>query len=110
MAVGHIRSALVLGLLGVVGNATPGHALAICVQSKELAVQQSECIRRGSVVIDKYFEQSQHDTAAVFGFQGNATAAAILCDQAAKNVVFFAVSSTDEDVCRRDIQKLMNEF
>ncbi len=106
----HIGSGLVLALLGIAGNSTQGHALVICVDSKELAIQQNECVGRGSVVMHKYFEQSQHDTGAVFGFQGKESAAAILCDRAAKGVVFFATSSTDEKGCRQDIQRLMNDF
>jgi hypothetical protein len=101
---------LALALPALSGLALQAQALGICVDSKEFAIQQSECIARGVAVMNKYFEQSQHDSEAVFGFQGRDTAAAILCDRAAKGVVFFSVASTDENVCRANIQKLMNEF
>ena len=101
---------IVLGLLGLAGYSTQGHALAICVDSKELAVQKYECIKRGVAVMNKYFGQTQHDAGAVFGFQGKDNAAAILCDRAAKGLVFFSVASTDESVCRPNILRLMNEF
>ncbi|HEX5210246.1 MAG TPA: hypothetical protein VFW22_00740 [Pseudolabrys sp.] len=110
MTVRHIGSGLVLALLGLAGLPTQGHALAICVDSKELAIQQSECIRRGAAVMSKYFGQSKHDAGAIFGFQGKDNAAAILCDRAAKGVVFFTVASTDESFCRPNIMRLMNEF
>ena len=101
---------LVLAFLSLAGTATKGHALAICVDSKVLAIQQSECVSRASAVMNKYFEQTQHDTGAVFGFQGKDSAAAILCDQAAKGVVFFSAASTDESVCRQNILRLKNDF
>ena len=105
-----IGSGLVLGLLGLAGIPTQGHALAICVDSKALAIQQSECIARGLTAMNKHFAQSQHDAGAVFGFQGKDNAAAILCDRADKGFVFFTVASTDESVCRPNILRLMNEF
>ncbi len=58
----------------------------------------------------KYFKVSRHDAGAVFGFQGNDSAAAILCDQAAKGVVFFSASSTDSTICQENIRRLVEEF
>lgn len=110
MAARRIGLGLTLGLFGLAGLPTPGHALAICVDSKELAIQKDECMSRGLTVMNKYFGQSQHDAGAVLGFQGKDNAAAILCDRAAKGFVFFSVASTDENICRPNIQRLMNEF
>ena len=110
MTAGRFRAGLSLALLGLAGIPTPGHALAICVDSKELVIQQNKCIERGLAVMNKYFGQSQHDAEAVFGFQGKDNAAAILCDRVAKGVVFFTVASTEESVCRPNILRLMNEF
>ncbi len=101
---------LVLVFFGLAGISTQAHALAICVDSRELAIQQSECIQRGSAVMKKYFEQVQNDAGAVFGFQGKDSAGAILCDRAAKGVVFFTVASTDNAVCRQNILRLKNDF
>ena len=110
MAARCIGLASAAAFLGLMGFSTPGHALAICVDSKELAIQKDECVRRGLAVMNKYFGQTQHDAGAVFGFQGRDNAAAILCDRAAKGFVFFSVASTDENVCRPNIQRLMNDF
>jgi len=99
--------ALVLGFAAV---PTQGHALAICVDSKEIAIQRNECIARSVTVMSKYFGQTKHDAGAAFGFQGKDNAAAILCDRAAKGVVFFSVASTEESVCRSNIQRLMRDF
>lgn len=110
MAARYIGSGLLLALFALAATPTPGRALAICVDSREIAIQQGECVSRGAAVMAKYFAQSRHDGGAVFGFQGKDTAAAILCDRVAKGAVFFAISSTEETVCRQSIQKLMNEF
>lgn len=99
-----------LALVGFAGTSTPGHALAICVDSRELAIQQSECVSRGAAVMKKYFQQVQNDAGAVFGFQGKDNAGAILCDRAAKGIVFFTVASTDDAFCRQNILRLKNDF
>lgn len=99
-----------LALLGVAINATPGHALDICVDSKVLELKKDECLKRGMAVMNKYFTQVSQDAGAVFGAQGNASAAAILCDRADKGVVFFAASSVDPKVCRENILRLRNDF
>ena len=110
MTARRIGSGLALALLGFAAIPTRGSALAICVDSKVLTIQQGECIARGVAVMSKHFVQSTHDAGAVFGFQGRDNAAAILCDRAAKGFVFFSVASTDESVCRPNILRLMNEF
>jgi hypothetical protein len=110
MTARRVGSGLALVLLGLAGIPTQGHALAICVDSKALAIQRSECIARGVAVVSKHFAQSKHDAGAVFGFQGKGGAAAILCDRADKGIVFFTVASADESFCRPNIQRLMNEF
>jgi len=110
MATRRTGARLALALLGLTASTTPGRTLAICVDSRELAIQQNQCIQRGVAVMSKYFPQTQHDTGAVFGFRGRDNAAAILCDRARNNSVFFSVASTDEAVCRQDILKLKNEF
>ena len=58
----------------------------------------------------KYFTDTFHDGGAVFGRQGSASAAAILCDRADKGVVFFATSSVDPKVCDENIRRLLNDF
>lgn len=110
MATGNIGAGLAIAFFALTTTASRGYALAICVDSKEVVVSQNECVGRGAGVMSKYFQQSQQDAGAVFGFQGKDNAAAILCDRAAKGVVFFAVSSTDEAFCRVNIQRLMKEF
>lgn len=105
---------LVLGLMlvlpGVVVTATPGHALDICVDSKILELKKDECLTRGMAVMRKYFTDTFHDGGAVFGRQGNASAAAILCDRTDKGAVFFATSSVDPNVCDENIRRLLNDF
>jgi hypothetical protein len=105
----HVGLGLILVLLGLSASATPGQALAICVQSKGLAIQKDECLRRGAAVMRRLFQES-HDSGSIFGFQGPDNAAAILCDEADKGVVFFSTSSTDAGVCQRNIQLLVDGF
>jgi hypothetical protein len=104
------RSGLMLAVLGVTAAATPVYALDICVDSKVVELKKDECLKRGMAVMNKYFTQLSQDTGAVFGAQGNASAAAILCDRADKGVVFFAASSVDPKVCRENILRLRNDF
>lgn len=110
MRAGCLGSALILAVVGVAVSATPGHALDICVDSKVVEIKQDECLKRGMAVMNKYFTQLSQDAGAVFGAQGNASAAAILCDRAGKGVVFFAASSVDPKVCRENILRLRNDF
>ena len=110
MATKRIGSGIAFALLALAATSTQGHTLAICVDSKEITIQNNECIRRGLEVMNKYFGQTENDAGAVFGFQGRDNAAAILCDRAAKGFVFFSVASTEESVCRPNIMKLMREF
>ena len=101
---------MTLALLGVAVNATPGHALDICVDSKVIELKKDECLKRGVAVMDKYFTDTFHDGGAVFGRQGNVSAAAILCDRTDKGAVFFAASSVDPKVCRENILRLLKDF
>jgi len=103
-------SALLLAGLGVAINATQAHALDICVDSKVLDIKKDECLNRGMAVMRKYFTDTFHDGGAVFGRQGNASSAAILCDRTDQRAVFFAASSVDPKVCRENILRLLNEF
>lgn len=105
-----LGSGLMLVLLGVAGSVTPGHALDICVDSKVVELKKDECLKRGISVMDKYFTDTFHDGGAVFGRQGNASAAAILCDRTDKGAVFFAASSVDPRVCEENIRRLLNDF
>jgi hypothetical protein len=106
----NLGSGLMLALLGIAISATPGHALDICVDSKVLEIKKDECLTRGVAVMDKYFTDTFHDGGAVFGRQGNASAAAILCDRTDKGAVFFAASSVDPKVCRENILRLLKDF
>jgi hypothetical protein len=99
-----------LAVLGVAMNATPGHALDICVDSKVLDLKKDECLTRGMAVMRKYFTDTFHDGGAVFGRQGNASSAAILCDRTDKGAVFFATSSVDPKVCDENIRRLLDDF
>lgn len=101
---------LILALLGVSVSATPGHALDICVDSKLLEIKKDECLTRGMGVMRKYFTDTFHDGGAVFGRQGNANSAAILCDRVDKGAVFFATASVDPKVCDENIRRLLNDF
>jgi hypothetical protein len=103
-------SGLLLAVLGVAAAATPGHALDICVDSKVLELKKDECLKRGKAVMAKYFTQLLQDAGAVFGAQGSASAAAILCDRVDKGVVLFAASSVDPNVCRQNILRLRDDF
>jgi hypothetical protein len=91
-------------------SATPGRALDICVDSKVVEIKKDECLTRGTAVVRKYFTDTFHDGGAVFGRQGDANSAAILCDRADKGVVFFATSSVDPNVCDENIRRLLNDF
>ena len=99
-----------LALLGAAVSATPGLALDICVDSKVLDLTKDECLTRGTAVMRKYFADTFHDGGAVFGRQGNASSAAILCDRTDKGAVFFATSSVDPRVCSENIRRLLNDF
>ena len=110
MGARYLVPGLMLALLGISVNATPGYALDICVDSKVLEIKKDECLKRGVAVMDKYFTDTFHDGGAVFGRQGNASAAAILCDRTDKGAVFFAAASVDPKVCRENIMRLRNDF
>lgn len=99
-----------LAVLGLAMNATLGHALDICVDSKVLELNKDECLNRGMAVMRKYFTDTFHDGGAVFGRQGNASSAAILCDRTDKGAVFFATSSVDPKVCDENIRRLLDDF
>jgi hypothetical protein len=99
-----------LALLGVAVNAIPGYALDICVDAKVIDIKKDECLNRGMAVMRKYFTDTFHDGGAVFGRQGNASSAAILCDRADKGAVFFATSSVDPKVCSENIRRLLDDF
>lgn len=105
-----LGSGLTLALLGAAVSATPGRALDICVDSKVLEIKKDECLKRGMADMNKYFTDTFHDGGAVFGRQGNASAAAILCDRTDKGAVFFAASSVDPKVCEENIRRLLNDF
>ncbi len=105
----HIGLILILILFAVAASATPGRTLAICVQSKRLDIQKDECLRRAERVTRRQFQET-HDSGLNFGFQGPDNAAAILCDDADKGVVFFSTSSTNADVCQRNFQFLIDGF
>lgn len=105
-----LGSGLVLAVVGLVMSAAPGHALDICVDSKVLEIKKDECLTRGLAVMRKYFSRTLQDSGAVFGAQGNASSAAILCDRTDKGAVFFAASSVDPNVCRENIIRLLNDF
>lgn len=110
MSARHFGSALVLALLGVASSAIAGYALDICVDSKVLEIKKDECLKRGAAVMGKYFTDVFHDGGAVFGRQGSASAAAILCDRTDKDAVFFAASSVDPKVCEENIRRLLDDF
>lgn len=97
-------------LLGIAMSATPAHALDICVDSKALDIRKDECLMRGTAVMRKHFTDTFHDGGAVFGRQGDASSAAILCDRTDKGAVFFATSSVDPKVCDENIRRLLNDF
>lgn len=103
-------SGVALALLGAAASVTPLHALDICVDSKVLELKKDECLTRGTAVMRKYFTDTFHDGGAVFGRQGDASSAAILCDRTDKDVVFFATSSVDPKVCDENIRRLLNDF
>jgi hypothetical protein len=103
-------SGVMLALIGVAVSPAPGHALDICVDSKVLEIKKDECLTRGTAVMRKYFTDTFHDGGAVFGRQGNASSAAILCDRTDKGAVFFATSSVDPKVCDENIRRLLNDF
>jgi hypothetical protein len=105
----HIGLVLILVLLAPSTAAAAGQELAICVQSKRLTIQKDECLKRGAAIMRQLFQET-HDNGSVFGFQGADSAAAILCDEVDKGVVFFSTSSTNADVCERNIQLLVNGF
>lgn len=73
-------SGLLAGVLGLAMSRAPAHALDICVDSKVLDVKKDECLTRGMAVMRKYFSDTFHNGGAVFGRQGDASSAAILCD------------------------------
>ena len=110
MGTERIGAGLILALLGVALSAIQAHALDICVDSKVLEIKKDECLKRGVAVMDKYFTDTFHDGGAVFGRQGNASAAAILCDRTDKGAVFFAASSVNPNVCDENIRRLLNDF
>lgn len=105
-----VVSGLMLALLGIAVSTTQGHALDICVDSKILDLKKDECLSRGMAVMRKYFSDTFHDGGAVFGRQGNASSAAILCDRTDKGAVFFATSSVDPRVCGENIRRLLDDF
>ena len=105
-----LGSGLLAGVLGLAMSAPPSHALDICVDSKVIDLKKDECLTRGVAVMRKYFGDTFHDGGAVFGRQGNASSAAILCDRTDKGAVFFAASSVDPKACRENIIRLLNDF
>jgi len=106
----YLVSGLMLAALSVAVTTTRVLALDICVDSKVIDLKKDQCLDRGTAVMRKYFTDTFHDGGAVFGRQGNASSAAILCDRADKGVVFFATSSVDPKVCDENIRKLLNDF
>lgn len=105
-----LGSGLITVVIGIALNATPGHALDICVDSKVIEIKKDACLTRGMAVMRKHFTDTFHDGGAVFGRQGDASSAAILCDRADKGVVFFATSSVDPKVCDENIRRLLDDF
>lgn len=99
-----------LALFGVAASATQGQALDICVDSKLVDLKKDQCLDRGLAVMRKYFSDTFHDGGAVFGRQGEASSAAILCDRTDRGAVFFATSSVDPNVCDENIRRLLNDF
>lgn len=98
-------------MLALLGIAAPqAYALDICVDSKVLELKKDKCLTRGRAVMRKYFADTFHDGGAVFGRQGNASSAAILCDRADKGAVFFATSSVDPKACDENIRRLLDDF
>src|SRR5579864_965827 len=105
-----VGSGLMLALVGVGASAGQTRALDICVDSKVIEIKKDECLTRGMAVMRKYFTDTFHDGGAVFGRQGNASSAAILCDRTDKGAVFFATSSVNPNVCDENIRRLLNDF
>jgi hypothetical protein len=94
----------------LMGGATQVNALSMCVDSKELVIQQDECVRRATAVIRKYFKETRpYAEGVVYGFQGE-NGAAILCNATNKGVVFFATSGPDTKVCSRNKDSLLGGF
>ena len=99
----------ILIFLSLTGGGTQVNASSMCVESKELVIQQDECVRRATAVIRKYFKETYPHAESVFGFQGG-NAAAILCNATNKGVVFFATSGPDTKVCSRNKDSLLGGF
>ncbi len=110
MATRTIGLALMLALLGVIGSAMPGHAMGICVGSRAMDIQQDACVKRATAVMRRHFKDVQPDCALIFAFGGGNLAAAIVCDQADKGVVFFSSSSTNAKLCHTTYDQITGGF
>jgi hypothetical protein len=100
----------VSAFLGVAGSATPAYALWMCIKSKALTIQKTECVQRGSTVMRKCLKEVYPHDDSVFGFRGGDTGAAILCDQTDKGVILFSSASAKERVCHDTMEGIFNDF